>query len=445
MQNTKGIYSKRCWIEGRLQEATILYDASTITDIVPGPKFSDNLNTKNYNEKVIIPGAIDAHVHINEPGRTHWEGFQTATTAAVAGGITTLVDMPLNSSPVTTNAKAFDEKISAGNNKLLVNCGLYGGLVPDNISELQALIDCGVLGIKCFLTHSGIDDFPNVQKKDIEAAMSILTKNNIPLLAHCELIDTPNEIMRNPKSYQQYLNSRPKKWENDAVDLMIEMCAKYGVRTHIVHVSSAEALQSISDAKLKGLPLTAETCPHYLYFNSQEIPYGNTLYKCAPPIRERANNNLLKKALKNGILDFLTSDHSPAPPELKEIDSGNLQKAWGGISGLQYLLSASWTALKDEITLEKFIPLLTENPSKFLGIDDRKGFLKKGMDADFTIWSPQDSFIVSKEDNYHRHKVNPYLDKRLYGMINATYVDGVEVFDQKIINFKKFGQWILKK
>lgn len=447
MVNKKGIYSQRCWVYGKIQAATILFEGNKITEVVLGQLTVDAAEIKDFGTAVIMPGAVDAHVHINEPGRTEWEGFETATRAAAVGGVTTLVDMPLNSSPVTTNAAAFKEKVKAGGlSQLYVNCGLYGGLVPDNIDSLENLIQCGVLGIKCFLTHSGIEDFPNVSEKELNEAMPIIAKYQIPMLAHCELTDTLSveKSERDPGSYQQYLHSRPKRWENKAVQLMIDLCEKHECQTHIVHVASAEALPIIAKAKEKGLPLTAETCPHYIYFSAEDIPDRNTLYKCAPPIRERSNNEVLKRGFTTGVLDFLGSDHSPAPPSLKEIESGNLIKAWGGISSLQYLVSASWTSLKKELSLEEFIPLLTENPVKYLGIEKQKGYIREGMDADFTIWAPEENFEVKEVDNQHKHKLSPYTGERLFGKIQATYVNGTAVFNQKIIN-KRPGKWIIKK
>jgi len=443
----KGIFSQRCWINGKLQAATIFFDDNKVVDIVIGALAKTTIEIEDFGTAVIMPGALDVHVHINEPGRTEWEGFETATKAAAAGGLTTVVDMPLNSSPVTTNIVAFNEKLRAGqSSKLYVNCGFYGGLVPDNLGELEDLIKGGVLGIKCFLTHSGIDDFPNVGQRELELAMPIIAKYNLPILAHCELSDTPPVMTteRDPGNYQQYLASRPKRWENKAVQLMVDLCEKHNCPIHIVHVASDEALPIITNAKKKGLPITAETCPHYIYFEAESIPNDNTLYKCAPPIREQKNKENLKKAFKSGVLDFVASDHSPSPPHLKEMDSGNLIKAWGGISSLQYLVSSAWTSLKDELSLEEFIPLLTENPAKYLGIQTKKGFIKKGMDADFTIWTPEQSFEVKKIDNQHRHKISPYTGLVLFGKIEATYVNGIAVFNQKILN-KTPGKWILKE
>ena len=245
-----------------------------------------------------MPGVIDVHVHINEPGRTEWEGFETATQAAAAAGTTTIIDMPLNASPVTTTLKAFNEKLEASKNKLNINVGFYGGLIPGNKDELEPMINAGVLGIKCFLVHSGIDEFPNVGEKEMDEAMPIIAKHHIPLLAHCEMYEEQiqNDFSKYPTSYKHYLESRPKKWENDAVDLVIKLCRKHQCPTHIVHVSSCEALKTIAEAKKEGLPITAETCAHYLYFSAEDIPDNNCLYKCAPPIREKENNTLLKRS-----------------------------------------------------------------------------------------------------------------------------------------------------
>ncbi len=445
--NSQTIYSQNCWINQKLQAATIVIENGLISQIIHGKAILSNGSFSDVGENILMPGVIDAHVHINEPGRTDWEGFETATRAAAAGGTTTLVDMPLNSTPVTTSKTNFDLKLKAANGELTVNCGFYGGIVPDNIDKLDKLIQSGVLGIKAFLTHSGIDDFPNVTEADLEKGMAILSKYDIPLLVHCELeednFEAKKKLNQNPSSYKAYLESRPKSWENKAISLMIKLCRKYHCKVHIVHLSSAEALDEIIDAKKAGLPITVETCPHYLLFNAEEIPDGETAFKCAPPIREKSNNDLLKNAIANRVIDFLTTDHSPAPPEIKEFKSGNLKKAWGGIAGLQFLLPASWTALKDKISLTSFIPLLTEKPAQFLHLNHRKGFFKVGYDADFVIWNPYEAFYVSKEDIFHRHKATPYLDRKLFGNILQTYVNGKKVFDNNRFYHKNTGTTIL--
>ncbi len=443
MNKSIKIYSNACWIEGKLQSATITISGTTIAAI----DFSKLQDAVDYGDAIIMPGIIDAHVHVNEPGRTDWEGFDTATQAAAAGGITTIVDMPLNASPVTTTLLAFEEKLAASKDKLHVNVGFYGGLIPGNCSEIEGLIAAGVLGIKCFLTHSGIDEFPNVRPADLYVAMPLIAKHQVPLLAHCEL--STNEVFpafeEMPTDYQNYLASRPKQWENEAIDMMIALCQQYDCSTHIVHVSSAEALRSIAEAKALGLPLTAETCPHYILFDAESIPDGATIYKCAPPIRAATNNEQLKLALADGVLDFLATDHSPAPPDLKEIASGNFKKAWGGIAGLQFLLPASFTALKDTLSIEAFIPLLTSAPARFLGVDNRKGKLAVGFDADITIWNPAASFTLNESHVFHRHRLNPYIGKQLFGIVQQTIVNGITVFHHQQIIQKNVGQWLLKK
>ena len=248
---------------------------------------------------------------------------------------------------------------------------------------------------------------------------------------------------KNPTSYNAYLNSRPKRWENDAVDLMIKMCRKHDCPIHIVHVSSDEALAKIKDAKKEGLPITSETCAQYLFFNAEEIPDGQTIFKCAPPIREKANNSNLKEALNSGILDFITTDHSPAPPEMKEIESGNLKKAWGGIAGIQFLLQASWTSLKDTMSLEQFIPLLTEKPAQFLQVQNQKGIFKKGCSADIVIWNPDEQTKVSIDDILFRHKISPYLGNSFYGKVHRTIVNGSVVYKNNQILHSNKGKWLL--
>lgn len=428
-QSTK-IFSNRCWVNGKLAPATITIEQGKITRI----RLEREVDAIDVGSDVIMPGVIDAHVHVNEPGRTEWEGFETATKAAAAGGITSIVDMPLNASPVTTSLAALKEKLKSAQEKKHVNVGYYGGLIPGNLNELVPMMQAGVLGIKCFLVHSGIDEFPNVAEQDIDAAMPIIAAYGLPLLVHCEIDEqvAPCDLDGKPSSYAEYLASRPKQWENDAINMMIRLCRKHRCRVHIVHVSSAEALESIRLAKEEGLPISAETCAHYIYFNAEDIPDGNCLFKCAPPIREKANNSLLKKALQSGVLDFLATDHSPAPAEIKELLSGNLQKAWGGIAGLQYLLPAGWTALKDTLSLDTFIPLLTEKPARFLSIDDSKGKIAVGYDADIVIWSPEEKMQVCEPGIYHRHKACPYTGETMYGVVKKTIVNGRTVFSEGV-------------
>jgi allantoinase len=404
---------------------------------------------ENCGNDVVMPGLIDSHVHINEPGRTEWEGFLTATKAAAAGGITTLVDMPLNSSPVSVSSEKFQEKINAAKGKMAVHCGFWGGLIPNNIESLEGLIKSGVLGIKAFLTHSGIDEFPNVCEQDLREALPILKKHNSLLLVHCEL-DSEHSgqqlLEKEPTSYKAYLASRPKEWEDKAIELMIKLCEEFKVRTHVVHLSSANSIEQIKIAKEKGLPISVETCPHYLYFNAEDVPDGKTEYKCAPPIREKTNNDQLWDAIKKGVIEFIVTDHSPAPPEMKELISGDFIKAWGGIAGLQFSLPVVWTKAKENnITIEKISNLMSSNIAKFLGLDHLKGKLQKGYDADITIWNPEKKILISKSDILHRHSVTPYVDEELYGELIRTYVNGEIAYEKKGFNNAINGEIILKQ
>ncbi len=442
LDQTRKIYSERCWINEKLQPATVCLAEGKIVDII----YSKADDAEDIGQKILMPGVIDVHIHINEPGRIDWEGFDTATSAAAAGGTTLVVDMPLNASPVTTTLQAFNEKLEASKGKLNIHCGFYAGLIPGNAHKLEGLIKAGVAGVKCFLTHSGIDEFPNVTEKDLEEAMPIIAKYGVPLLVHCEL-ETPvdHDLAEHPTSYASYLQSRPRSWENNAVALMIKLCRKFNCRVHIVHVSSAEALPLIEAAKNEGLPLTAETCAQYIYFNAADIPDAKTIYKCAPPIRDVQNNHLLKLALQSGVLDFITTDHSPAPPSIKEIGSGNLQKAWGGIAGIQWLLPAAWTGLKELLTLETFIPLLTSHPAAFIGVSNQKGKIEMGYDADLVIWNPDLSTVVQEEDVLFRHKISPYIGETLWGKVEETIVNGITVYQNKKLINKNNGQWFIRK
>ena len=445
---TRALHSTRVITLSGVIEATLILADGKIKEVLKGRVEREGMPFESFGEKVIVPGVIDAHVHINEPGRTEWEGFETATKAAAAGGITTLIEMPLNASPVTTTVDAFKLKLEAAKGKLHVNVGFYGGVIPNNIDDLDELLNAGVFGIKAFLTDSGIDDFPNVTEADLRKALPILKKHGAKLLVHCELETqlsvvgasvapanargdarrTEQTTNNQPRSYAAYLASRPAKWETDAIALMIRLSEEFDVHVHIVHVSAAEALPLIRDAKKRGLRVTAETCPHYLIFCAEEIPDGATEFKCAPPIRERANNELLWEALKDGTLDFVASDHSPAPPDIKEQQSGDFMKAWGGIAGLQFGLPAFWTGAKERgFSLEDVARLLCEHPADFLGLK-QKGRIAPGCDADLVIWDPEARVVVKEEHIQHRHKLSPYSGRSLYGAVDQSMLLGCIAF-----------------
>ncbi len=424
------IQSERVVTSRGIRKAAIVIRRGKVADIRAYGKTTGK-SLLDFGKLVVMPGLVDTHVHINEPGRTEWEGFETATKAAAAGGITTLVDMPLNSSPVTTTVEGFRSKIDASKGKLWVDCGFYAGLIPGNTHELKPLMDAGVLGVKAFLIHSGIDEFPNATETDLRAGMPIISKANIPLLVHCELAGVNHQPQTsNPKSYFQYLASRPRQWEHDAVQLMIRLCKEYKCRTHVVHLSSADAVPMLKKARKQKLPLTVETCPHYLFFSAEEIPDADMRFKCAPPIRENENRNRLWRALKDGAIDLIVSDHSPSTPELKLLKEGDFQKAWGGIASLQFGLPIVWTeARKRGFSVEDIALWMCGRPAELVGLEERKGSLRVGSDADIVVWDPEASFVVETSGIFHRHKLTPYLGRTLFGKVFCTFLSGRGIFE----------------
>ncbi|MBT6796896.1 MAG: allantoinase AllB, partial [Candidatus Marinimicrobia bacterium] len=415
-------------LEGE-KPAAILIKGEKILDVVSIENIPENCPTEDMGNNVIMPGLVDAHVHINEPGRTDWEGFETATKAAAAGGITTIVDMPLNCIPVTTTVDALNQKIIATKDQLWIDCGFYGGLIPDNIQDLESLADAGVLGFKAFLSPSGIDEFPNISEKHLREALHILAKKGIPVLVHAELENGATSSEEN-KTYKYFQESRPKSWENNAIKLLIQLCREFNVHIHIVHLSSADILPEIAQTRKDGFPLTVETCPHYLHFSSERISDGDTRFKCAPPIWNGENRENLWAGLEEGIINFITSDHSPCTPELKNLEAGNFEKAWGGISSIQFALPVIWTECKQRgYSLEQLINWMSKQPAKFVGVDDLKGQISPGFDADLVCWNPDKKYIIKKEAIHHKNKLTPYEGESLYGVVNATFLRGQKVYE----------------
>jgi len=410
-----------------------------ILDVVP-PDTAVSCPVHAVGHRAVLPGLIDPHVHINEPGRADWEGFDTATRAALAGGLTTLVDMPLNSAPVTTSVANLVLKRAATAGQLHTNCGFWGGAVPGNAAEVPGLIAEGVLGFKAFLTHSGIDDFPNATEADLRRIMPLLARHGLPLLVHCELSQDDDAWKQHDKrSYANYLASRPKAWEDGAVALMIRLCEETGCPVHIVHLSSADSLPAIAAAKARGLPLTVETGQHYLFFAAEDIPDGGTAYKCAPPIRERANNEQLWQALQTGLIDFVATDHSPAPPQLKQLTTGDFTTAWGGIASLQLALPVLWTAARGRaVGLPEVARWLSTNPARLIGQNHRKGRIAPGYDADLLVLDAARTFTVTEELLHHRHKTSPYLGRELRGVVEQTYLAGQLVYQRP--EFRQLNQ-----
>ncbi len=425
--------------------ATLVLQAGRIADVLPydAPVAGPVLDV---GSAAILPGVIDPHVHLNEPGRTEWEGFDTGTRAALAGGLTTLVDMPLNSAPVTTSVANLRLKQAATEGQRHCNLGFWGGIVPGNAAEVEPLIAAGVLGFKAFLTHSGIDDFPNATEADLRRVMPLLARHGLPLLVHCELSQENDEWKKgDTRAYPNYLASRPPSWEEEAINLLIRLCAEYRCPVHIVHLSAASALSAIAEAKTQGLPLTVETGQHYLFFNAEEIADGQTQFKCAPPIRERANNEQLWQALQSGLIDFVATDHSPAPPDLKQLASGDFATAWGGIASLQLALPVLWTAaLQRGATLPDLARWLSQHPARLIGQSHRKGQLTPGYDADLLVLAADEKFTVTEALLHHRHKVSPYLGRELRGVVTHTFLAGEEVFRRPNFLHLNRGQFVTR-
>jgi allantoinase len=424
--------------------ATVVVRDERIEAVLPGA--ADVPALRDLGDLVIMPGLFDCHVHMNEPGRTEWEGFETATRAAAAGGVTSLVDMPLNCTPVTTDRAALDIKLAAARDKLFVDVGFWGGVVPGNARDLAELAEAGVLGAKAFLVHSGIDDFPNATAADLRAAMPVLRDHGLPLLAHAELELEAAVTDRDPRSYRGYLESRPPAWEDAAIRLLVELCRETRCALHIVHLSSAGSLETLRRAKEEGLPVTVETCPHYLCLEAETIPDGATEFKCAPPIRNRENREALWQGLFDGIIDFVISDHSPCTPHLKLPDRGDFQAAWGGISSLQLGLPAIWSeASARGASLSQITRWLSARPAAFAGLGSRKGRIARGWDADLVIWEPEAMFSVEPNALFFRHKVSPYLGRSLFGQVRETWLRGRRVFAANAHAPQPFGQALLHR
>ncbi len=387
-------------------------------------------------DAVLMPGVVDTHVHINQPGRDDWEGFWPATQAAAAGGITTLVDMPLNSIPPTTTRSGLREKADMAFLSCSVDVGFWGGVVPGHIGEIAGLLEEGALGFKAFLVPSGVREFRHVEEPDLRAAMPMLARFGDVLLVHAELpgpIEAAAGVWEegSPAEYSRYLRSRPDAAEVEAVALLIRLCRETGCRVHVVHVSSAEVLPLLKSAREEGLPVTAETCPHYLTFAAEEIPDGAVLFKCAPPIRSRENRERLWQGLRDGVIDLVVTDHSPCPPRRKKLKAGDFREAWGGISSLQLALPAVWTEARERgFTVADLARWMCAAPARLAGLQEGKGVIAPGYDADLVIWDPDASFVVDPRQLLHRHKLTPYAGRTLYGTVRRTLLNGEVIYER---------------
>ncbi len=387
-------------------------------------------------EAVVMPGLVDTHVHVNEPGRTDWEGFDTATRAAAAGGITTIVDMPLNSLPPTTSVASLAAKRAAAAGKCHVDVGFWGGIVPGNLGELEGLAAAGVVGFKAFLVDTGVPEFPAVKPRDLEAAMGVLADLGALTAVHAEAQEpiaaaTAAVAREDPRAYRTWLRSRPDQAETEAVAAVAEVSRRLRARAHVLHLSSAEALEPLRSARADGAPISAETCPHYLTLAAERVPDGATTFKCAPPIRSAANQERLWTALAAGDLSMVCSDHSPCPPERKRLDDGDFLGAWGGISSLQLGLPLLWSAARRRgHTLADLAKWMCASPARLAGLDGRKGAIAPGRDADLVVLDPDASFTVDPASLYHRHPVTPYAGRVLHGVVRATYLRGQLAWDE---------------
>ncbi|MBW3666930.1 MAG: allantoinase AllB [Actinobacteria bacterium] len=400
--------STRVVLGDEVRPATVRYQDGVVVEI------GDGSADLEFGDLVVMPGLVDSHVHVNEPGRTEWEGFATATRAAAAGGTTTIVDMPLNSVPPTVDLASLEEKRARARGRLQVDTGFWGGLIPGSAGQIGALVDAGVCGFKAFLADSGVPEFPPVGVAHLEQL-----ELSVPLLVHAEEADRLGEP-KSPAGYREYLESRPAGAESAAIEHLYGL----GGPVHILHVSSGEGVEAIGKARGE---MTGETCPHYLLFSAEDIPDGATEFKCAPPIREATHREALWDGLAQGRLQMVVSDHSPSPPELKE---GNFATAWGGISSLQLRLPATWTgAATRSVGLARLAEWLATAPARLAGLAGSKGTIEPGRDADFVVWDPDGLTRVRGADLEHRHPLTPYEGMRLRGEVVATILRGTAIYE----------------
>ncbi len=430
------VRSRRVILPDREQPATVHIDSGTITRVSDYDDVPAGAELVDAGRDIVGPGLVDTHVHVNEPGRTDWEGFDTATRAAAAGGITTVVDMPLNAVPPTTTVVGLDAKRASAGPQAHVDVAFWGGVVPGNPADLEPLIAAGVRGFKCFLAPSGVDEFPMSGEGELRAALSILARHDLPLLVHAEAPEYLSTPVRS--DYAAFLASRPPMAEAAAIRMVAGLAGEHGARVHVVHVASLEAADEVRQAKASGVRVTAETCPHYLTFASADIPSGATEFKCAPPIRGARHREALWRALRSGTLDLVATDHSPAPAEMK--CRGNFARAWGGIASLELSLAAVWTAAGDGPTPADLFRWMSAAPARLAGLAPRKGSLAAGADADLVVWDPHATWTVDPRALQQRHKLTPYAGRRLRGRVKATFLRGVRVWREGALASPRTGR-----
>jgi len=430
----RAFLSSRVVTPDGVRPAAVLVEGEQIRGVVSADRLSAGTQTHDFGDAAILPGLVDSHVHINDPGRADWEGFETATRSAAAGGYTVLVDMPLNCLPATTDVGALTAKRAAALDRCRVDWMAWGGVVAGNQSEIEPLAAAGVVGFKCFLVHPGIDGFTMVTEQELRSALPAIARTGLPLLAHAELpdpIDLATENLRDSDwtDYETYLQSRPEEAELSAIRMLLSLCREYKFRLHIVHLSASAALPELRRARSEGLAVSVETCPHYLHFSADEIPKRGTIFKCAPPIRGRENRERLWEGLRDGTIDLVATDHSPCPPEMKRLAEGTFRNVWGGIASLSMALSVMHTeASKRGFSLNDIAHWMAEAPAKLAGCDARKGRIASGYDADFVVFEPESEFVVREERLHYRHPISAYLGETLCGVVKATYLRGAVVY-----------------
>ncbi len=419
-----------------LAPAALVVEGERIVQVRAWDRVPAGAELHDFGNFVLLPGLVDTHVHANEPGRAEWEGFSTATRAAAGGGVTTLVDMPLNSVPETIDTSALEAKRRAAQGQAWVDWAAWGGVVRGNSEALPPLMRAGVRGFKCFMIHSGTDGFAWVDEHDLRLALHRLRGSGLPLLAHAEVagpVDAATAALNASgadwRNYATYLASRPDAAEVEAIALLIRLAEEFETPIHIVHLATAQSLPMLAEARKRRVPITVETCVHYLWFSAEEIPAGATEFKCAPPIRSLANREALWSALLNGSIDMVTTDHSPCPPAMKRRDEGRWDLAWGGIASLGLALPALWTAMRQRnVGIERAAEWMCAAPSRLAGISGCKGTLAAGADADFVVFDPDAAWTVTPGDLHFRHKLSPYLGVELQGRVMETWLRGEAVF-----------------
>jgi allantoinase len=439
-----------------LRPATLVVEGERIAGVCGWDGAPAGVYLRDYGDQVLLPGLVDSHVHINEPGRTEWEGFSTATEAAAAGGVTTLVDMPLNCIPETTDLEALQTKRAAAQGKAWVDWAAWGGVVRGNADALPGLAAAGIPGFKCFLIHSGIDGFAWVDEAELRLALPRLKTAGLPLLAHAEVAGPVeaataklNGAGADWRRYSTYLASRPDAAEVEAIALLIRLAEEFGTPVHIVHLASAHALPLVAEARGRGIPLTVETCVQYLWFAAEEIPDGATEFKCAPPIRSADNREALWDALESGLIDLVATDHSPCPPAMKRRAEGRWDSAWGGIASLGLALPVLWTAMARRglglaAGMERVGKWMAVGPARLAGLAGRKGALTAGADADFLVFDPDAEWKVAPEDLRFRHKLSPYLGAELRGRVRETWLRGERVFTDENLTGQPRGRELVR-